>query len=138
MKPDFPEHDDSPRRLLLDDIYFNYWEARMKQFLRFMDICLRKSVEDGYEPPTVTKVETNETRLKPQEEFDHTELSEMLFNSLALNAISKGVTDTDWRRISECETAKEALDILIDAYDDTPTVKYLKLQMLEAMYDGRV
>lgn len=102
MKPDLPEHDDSPRRLLLDDIYFNYWEARMKQFLRFKDIRLRNSVEDGYEPPTVTKVETNETRLKPQEEFDHTELSEMLFNSLALNAISKGVTDTDWWRISEC------------------------------------
>ncbi|KAE9460220.1 hypothetical protein C3L33_07861, partial [Rhododendron williamsianum] len=120
---------------LLNNIDFDYWEARMRAFLRLMNERVWESIEYGYEAPTVTDTDTNETRLKTYAEFDQTERDNLCYNYQALNAIFCAVTETDFVRISKCEIAKEALDILRVAHEDTPTMKYTKLQNLDVMFE---
>ncbi|KAF7139506.1 hypothetical protein RHSIM_Rhsim07G0003700 [Rhododendron simsii] len=120
---------------LLNNIDFDYWEARMRAYLGLMNERVWESIEYGYDPPTVTDTETNETRLKTYEEFDQTERDNLHYNYQALNAIFCAITDIDCGRISKCVIAKEALDILRVAHEDTPAMKYRKLQNLDIMFE---
>lgn len=102
-------------------------------YLRFTNERAWKSIEYGYEPPTVTDTET--TRLKTYEEFDQTERDNQDYNYLAMHAIFRAVTDVDVGRLSNCEIAKEALDIVRVAHEDTPAMRYGKLQKLDVMFE---
>ena len=57
------------------------------------------------------------------------------FNSKALNALFSGVTNEEFKKISSTEVVKEAWTILETTYEDTKTVKTVKLQRLTSSFE---
>ena len=57
------------------------------------------------------------------------------FNSRALNALSCGMTNEEFKKISSTEVAKEAWTILETTYEGTQVVKTGKFQRLTSSFE---
>jgi len=102
--------------LAFDGTNFGYWKARMCFFLKPIDIW--QVVESG-----LTKPEATATELTIQK-------GGRLSNDKALHALCQALSPSKFTRISNCELAKEAWQILETTYEGTKIVKSVKLQML--------
>jgi hypothetical protein len=100
---------------------YGYWKARMRFFLKSIDVW--KIVETGW--------------IKPEEtdEITITQTSARLSNDKALHAICQALSPFEFARISNCEIAKDAWQILETAYEGTKLVKSAKLQMLISKFE---
>ena len=78
----------------------------MRVFLKSIDERVWLAVVNGWTPPTITTGTV--TTLKPTTLWDKTDFDSCGWNSKAMNAIYNGVTTEEFRRISNCEIAKEA------------------------------
>ncbi|KAG9446379.1 hypothetical protein H6P81_012507 [Aristolochia fimbriata] len=96
-----------------------------------------RSVEDGWEPPTVEVREGADKKriLKSSAEWNDVEERLANCNSKALNAIFGGIDEEQFRRVSACTTAKEAWKILEVHYEGTESVRAIKLQMLMTQFE---
>jgi len=90
--------------------------GRMRFFLKFIDVW--KIVETGW--------------IKPEEtdEITVVQTSARLSNDKALHALCQALSPSEFARISNCEIAKYAWQILETTYESTKLVKSAKLQML--------
>jgi hypothetical protein len=100
--------------------YFNgtnngYWKARMCFFLKSIDFS--KIVEIGW--------------IKPEEtdEITVVQTSARLSNDKVLHALCEALSPSEFARISNCEIAKDAWQILETTNKGTKLVKSAKLQM---------
>lgn len=57
-------------------------------------------------------------------------------NDKAINAICQALSPSKFSRISHCETAKEAWEVLETTYEGNQLVKSAKLQMLVSQFEG--
>jgi hypothetical protein len=57
-------------------------------------------------------------------------------NDKAMNAICQTLSPSKFSRISHCETAKEAWEVIETTYEGTQLVKFAKLQMLVSQFGG--
>jgi hypothetical protein len=104
-----------------DGTNYGYWKARMRFFLKSIDCwCI---VEVSW-----TKPEDATLELVPQK---NTRLS----NNKALHALCQALSPSEFGKISNCESAKEAWQILETTYEDTKLVKSAKLQMLISKFE---
>jgi hypothetical protein len=99
-----------------DGSNYAYWKARMRFFLKSIDCW--SIVETGWTKPEDTMLE-----LVPQK-------NARLSNDKALHALCQALSPFEFAKISNCESAKEAWQILETTYDGTKLVKFAKLQML--------
>ncbi len=120
---------------LLDGTNYDYWKSRMEAFLRSMDSKTWKSVENGWEHPTVTDKDGN-VSLKPEGNWTKAEDELALGNHKALNALYNGVDKNMFRLIKRCTEAKEAWEILITTQEGTSKVKNSRLQMLTTKFEN--
>jgi hypothetical protein len=69
--------------------------------------------------------------IKPEEtdEIIGIQTSAILSNDKALRALCQALSPSEFARISNCEIAKDALQILETTYEGTKLVKFAKLQM---------
>jgi hypothetical protein len=104
-----------------DGTNYGYWKARMRFFLKSIDVL--KIVEIGWIKPE----ETNEITI--------TQTSAWLSNDKALHALCQALSPSKFARISNCEIAKDAWQILETTYEDTKLVKSAKLQMLISKFE---
>jgi hypothetical protein len=88
----------------------------MRFFLKSIDVW--KIVETGWIKPEET------------EEITITQTSARLSNDKALHALCQALSPFEFARISNCEVAKDAWQILETTYEGTKLVKSVKLQML--------
>jgi hypothetical protein len=95
---------------------YGYWKARMRFFLKSIDCW--GTVETGW-----TKPEDATPELVPQK-------NARLSNDKALHALCQALLPSEFAKISNCESAKEAWQILETTYEGTKLVKSAKLQML--------
>jgi hypothetical protein len=58
-----------------------------------------------------------------------------LSNDKALHALCQALSPSEFAKISNCESAKEAWKILETTYEDTNSVKSAKLQMLTSRFE---
>jgi hypothetical protein len=102
--------------LPFDGTNYGYWKARMGFFLKSIDIW--KIVETGW--------------IKPEEtdEITVTQTCARVSNDKALHALCQALSPSEFARISNCEVAKDAWQILETTYESTKLVKSTKLQML--------
>ena len=129
MSMDWPREGSSTvRPPLLDGTNYPYWKAKMRAFLKSIDERVWLAVINGWTPPTVITGEV--TVLKPISAWDRVDYDNCGWNNKVMNAIYNGVTAEEFRRISNCEIAKEAQDILQITHEGTTTVKIAKLQRL--------
>jgi hypothetical protein len=104
-----------------DGSNYGYWKARMRFFLKSIDCW--SIVETGW-----TKLEDATLVLVPQK---NTRLS----NDKALHALCQALSPSEFAKISNCELAKEAWQILETTYEGTKLVKSAKLQMLISKFE---
>jgi hypothetical protein len=102
--------------LPFDGTNYGYWKARMYFFLKSIDVW--KIVETGWIKPEATdKITVIQT-------------SSRLSNDKALHALCQALSPSEFARISNCEIAKDAWQILETTYEGTKLMKSAKLQML--------
>ena len=109
---------------LFDGTNYAYWKVRKKVFLQALGEQVWQAVEVGW--------------IKPKEapmDWDEATINAANFNSRALNALFCGVTNTEFKRISSTEVAKEALTILETTYEGTKAVKTVKFQRLTSSFE---
>jgi hypothetical protein len=104
-----------------DGTNYGYWKARMRFFLKSIDCW--NIVEIGWTKPEDTTLET--VPLK------NTRLS----NDKALHALCQALSPSEFAKISNCVSAKEAWQILETTYEGTKLVKSAKLQMLISRFE---
>ncbi|KAI8529996.1 hypothetical protein RHMOL_Rhmol11G0019700 [Rhododendron molle] len=100
----------------------------MKAYLKSQNNRVWLSVVNGYTEPTTT-VE-GKTVKKPEESWDNADHLKATHNSCALNAIFSCVSMPEFQRISTCEIAKDAWDILSITHEGNNQVKQQKLQSI--------
>jgi hypothetical protein len=100
---------------------YGYLKVRMRFFLKSMDCW--SIVETGW---TTTKDATR--KLVPQENTH-------FLNDKALHALCQALSPSEFAKISNCESAKEAWKILEKTYESTKLVKSAKLQMLISKFE---
>jgi hypothetical protein len=98
-----------------------YWKARMRFFLKSIDCW--SIVETGWTEPGDATLE-----LVPEK---NTQLS----NDKALHALCQALSPSEFARISNSESSKEAWKILKTTYEGTKLVKFAKLQMLISKFE---
>jgi len=93
----------------------------MRFFLKSIDVW--KSVENGW--------------IKPEEtdEITITQTSARLSYDKALHALCQALSPSEFVRISNCEVAKDAWQILETTYEGTKLVKSAKLQVLISKFE---
>ena len=119
---------------LLDSTNYFYWKARMKAFIKALDEKAWRSVLNGWSPPT-TKDEEGKDILKPDLTWSSDDDKLANCNSKALHAILNGVDATRIKMITNCESAKEAWDILQTHFEGSSDMKRTKLIMLTSKFE---
>jgi len=99
-----------------DGTNYGYWKACMRFFLKSIDYW--SIVETSWTEPEDAALE-----LVPQK-------NALLSNDKALHALCQALSPSEFAKISNCESAKEAWQILETTYEGTKLVKSAKLQML--------
>jgi hypothetical protein len=104
-----------------DGTNYGYWKACMRFFLQSIDCW--SIVETGW-----TKLEDAALELVPQK-------TACLSNDKALHALCQALSPSEFAKISNCKSAKEAGQILETTYEGTKLVKSAKLQMLISKFE---
>jgi hypothetical protein len=104
-----------------DGTNYGYWKARMRFFLKSIDCW--SIVETGWTKPAEATLE-----LVPQK-------IARLLNDKALHALCQALSPSEFAKISNCELAQEAWQILETTYKGTKLVKSVKLQMLTSRFE---
>jgi hypothetical protein len=104
-----------------DGTNYGYWIARMCFFLKSIDVW--KTVETGW------------IELEEIDEITVTQTSARLSNDKALHTLCQALSPSEFARISNCEVAKDAWQILETTYEGIKLVKSAKLQMLISKFE---
>jgi len=104
-----------------DGTNYGYWKARMRFFLKSIDCW--SIVETGWTKPADTTLEAVPKK------------NARLSNDKALHALCQALSPSEFAKISNCESAKEAWKILETTYEGTKLVKSAKLQMLISKFE---
>jgi hypothetical protein len=106
-----------------DGTNYGYWKARMHFFLKSNDVW--QIVKSGW------------TKLEAIADEPITQKNARLANDKdkALHALCQALSPSKFARISNCESAQEAWQILETTYKGTKLVKSTKLQMLISRFE---
>jgi len=107
--------------LAFDGTNYGYWKARMRFFLKSNDCW--SIIETGW-----TKPEDAALELVPQK-------NARLSNDKAIHALCQALSPSEFAKISNCESIKEAWQIVETTYEGTKLVKFAKLQMLISKFE---
>jgi hypothetical protein len=80
-------------------------------------------------------VETGWIKPEEAEEITVTQTRAQLSNDKALHPLCQALSPSEFARISNCEIAKDAWQILETTYEGTKLVKFAKLQMLISKFE---
>ena len=117
-----------------DGTNYAYWKVRMRAFLISVDEKVWQSVEFGWTHPT--EVVDTITVPKPRNKWTKDENERSSHNWKGINALFNSLNQTEFSRVSACETAKEIWDTLKTTHEGTSLVKIQKLQMLTSRFDS--
>jgi lipoate-protein ligase A len=104
-----------------DGTNYGYWKAHMRFFLKSIDCW--SIFETTWTKPTDATLELV------------TRKNARLSNDKALYALCQALSPSEFARISNSESAKEAWQILETTYEGTKLVKSIKLQMLISKFE---
>src|ERR1043165_4167165 len=124
-----PEDNSITRPPLFSSAKYTFWKNRMKNFIQAQSYQAWLVVEnDPYEP---TVVVDGQTVPKPPDTYTPEDFRRLRENANAINMLHCAVTDSEYNRISGCETAKEIWDKLEVTYEGTSKVKEAKIDLLQ-------
>jgi hypothetical protein len=110
-----------------DGSNYAYWKVKMCAFLKSIDERVWTAVDKGWSKPE----ESIDGVMTVKETSDWTANERVLasWNSKGINAIFMSVSPEEFMRISNCEIAKDAWDILALNHEGTKAVRDSKLQL---------
>ncbi|KAM2783257.1 hypothetical protein COP1_012762 [Malus domestica] len=127
------------------------WKAKMKSFLWALDYRVWSTVVHGYTFPTKIVQINNKKKSydskdvvddlsevvvpTPREEWTTAEVTHSTNNQRGLNALFTAVSPDQFIFIRNCETSKEAWDILQDTNEGTETEKEEKLEVFTSQFE---
>ena len=94
---------------------FAYWKAKMRIYLRCIDLDILELIEKKY-------VEKSKVRNMTDEERHKADL-----NAKAMNALICGLSPNEYNRVSTCATAYEIWVKLCITHEGTPKLRNLRL-----------
>lgn len=100
---------------MFDGTNFGFWKKRMSYYLMSLGPEVWHYVLNGYKASS-----TLPTNLEERKAY--------IANAKALNSISSGISDSEFTKVMNCDSAKEVWDKLIALYDGDSKVKKAKLQ----------
>jgi len=121
-------------KVVLDDGNYGFWKSRIKSVIRGIDVFVWKSVLVKWEEPTIKNEDGSFTR--PEIDWTDDEMKKCKFNARALTTIHCSVGRKQFDLIQECETAKEAWDILQINYERTVKVQISRKDMLASKFEN--
>ena len=113
---------------------YGYWKVRMRANLRGADEDIWIVVQSGWEEPWVMQEDDLKT-LKSKKKWTATEKKLSKFNAKALDTIFSSVDGKQFELIQSCESAKEAWDILQNAFEGTENVRRKRLDLLASQFE---
>ena len=127
--------------------YFNCedyleWKIMMRAFIYSWDENMWNIVEIGWEHPTKPVASKKEeesstaTILKPKREWTEEEVHDRNCDFKARNCLFTALTKRERVRISHCDTAKKACDLLEATYEGNKKVCSQKLQRLTQEFEN--
>ncbi|CAM8920238.1 unnamed protein product [Rhodiola kirilowii] len=107
---------------LLEVPIYGYWKTKMKAFLNYLDEKAWRAVLIGWTQPMMANTE-GVMVVKPEALWTDADEKASVGNAKAMNAIFSRLDENVFEPIANCETAKEAWDILRTAYEGTDKVR---------------
>ncbi|VFQ69879.1 unnamed protein product [Cuscuta campestris] len=108
----------------------------MRAFLKSLGGGVSRSVETGWSEPRKYSDDLTTSKVKPFEEYSRSETVVAEYNDKALNTIFGEVDSTQYKLISNWNSAKEAWDILEVTHEGDEEVKTAKYQILMTQYEN--
>ncbi|KAL8512352.1 hypothetical protein ACS0TY_018726 [Phlomoides rotata] len=108
----------------------------MRMYIKSIDERAWRSILSGWEPPRTTADADAETTVKRELDWTTEESTLASYNSKALNAIFTFVDTSMFKIISNCVSAKDALDRLQEHCEGSESVRRTKLQMLGTQFEN--
>ncbi|XP_012840838.1 PREDICTED: uncharacterized protein LOC105961141 [Erythranthe guttata] len=117
---------------LLGELNYSDWKIRMKMFIKSIDEWAWRAILIGWTPPTSMN-ESHEIIQTPKEKWSDEEVRIADYNSKATNAILSCIDEDQFKLISMCKSAKEAWDVLQEAYEGTTQINECKQTVAETV-----
>ena len=134
MQAHLGEVNPTNRPPLFNGTHYRYWKIRMQVFLESLSLDIWNIIEEGYHPPIVTEPDAEgyviSIKLKPKRERTQGEKDRANLNDKAKNALFCILSQEEFNRVVNCNTAKEVWDTLETTHKGTGQVKIAKIQML--------
>ncbi|XP_024200303.1 uncharacterized protein LOC112203592 [Rosa chinensis] len=111
---------------------YTQWKIYMKSYLYAQDEHVWNIVENGWKTPIIpAKGEGSSISIpKPRKDWTDVEVRDLQADFKAKNSISTALSEREKLRISHCNTAKQAWDLLQTTYEGNKKVRAQKLQGL--------
>ena len=100
---------------LLDGTNFGFWKKRMSNYLMSLGLEVWHLVLNEYTSPSTLPTYQDERKV-------------YITNAKALNSITSGITDSEFTKVMNCNSANEVSDKLISLNDVESRVKKSKIQ----------
>ncbi|XP_061993684.1 uncharacterized protein LOC133711595 [Rosa rugosa] len=111
---------------------YTQWKIYMKSYLYAQDEHVWNIVENGWKTPIIpAKGEGSSVSIpKPRKDWTDVEVRDLQADFKAKNTIFTALSEREKLRISHCDTAKQAWDLLQTTYEGNKKVRAQKLQGL--------
>ena len=123
--PVFKDGGSSNKPPLFSGEYFDFWKIRMKAHL--------EAVENGPHIPTSAVNGVGTPKVKAS--WDEDDKKKVLNEKKAINILQSVLSMDEFFRISQCKSAKEIWDTLVETHEGTAEVKRSRLNTLSQEYE---
>ncbi|KAF3612283.1 hypothetical protein FXO38_36932 [Capsicum annuum] len=127
------ESQSTTRPPLFDGSHFICWKTRMEMFIQGEDYELWDRITDG--PSIPMKLVDGEQVKKVRSEFTVDDLVALKKNTKAKNILFCGLGPAEYNIVSNCTTAKQIWDALVNAHEGTSQVRKFRIVILFTEYE---
>ncbi|KAK2400748.1 gag-protease polyprotein [Trifolium repens] len=131
--PTFRDGGSSNKPPLFNGEYFDFWKIRMKAHLEAQGDGIWKAVVDR--PFIPMSVVNGVGTPKIESSWDEDDKKKVLNDKKAINILQSALIMDEFFRISQCQTAKEIWDTLVETHEGTVEVKRSRLNTLSQEYE---
>ena len=131
--PVFKDGGSSNKPPLFSGEYFDFWKIRMKAHLEAQGEGIWETVENG--PHNPTSVVNGVGTPKVKSSYDEDDRKKILNEKKAINILQSALSMDEFFRVSQCKSAKEIWDTLVETHEGTAEVKRSRLNTLSQEYE---
>ena len=129
----FGEGQSITRPPMFNGTNYSSWKARMKIFLKSINMRLWFIVKNG--PYVAQTIENGKMRDKNEDELTELELTKLSLNAKAMNVLFSSLNANETTRVKGCLTCKEIWDTLMQVHEGSNDMKEQKKSLLVTRYE---